>query len=184
MLLKKKISNNEFRIMHGFMRLVDHIHPHVPGLAGSFGIEPGMTVVDYGCGPGRYAVEFSRLAGQDGKVIAVDLLEIALQETEKRMKECGADNIELKLAKGYDSGIPNETADIVFAVDMFHHVDPVSFLEEASRIAKPDGLLLISGGHQTRKSIKAAVAASGLWELKEETRQFLKYGKRPEVLSC
>ena len=183
--MKKKLSNNEFKLMHGIMRLADHVHPHVSGLAGSFGIIPGMTVVDYGCGPGRYTVEFARLTGRAGKVIAVDLLEIALRETEKRVRERGFDNVELRLAEGYDSGIPDATADIVFAVDMFHHVDPGPFLKEASRIAKPDGLLLISGGHQTRKSIKSAVAASGLWEIEEETRQFLKYGKRPEqALSC
>jgi len=184
MLHPQKLSNTEFMLMRGFMRFVDHVHPHVPQRAASFGIIPGMTVVDYGCGPGRYTVEFCRLVGSEGRVIAVDLLEIALQQTEERLKAQGLDgsgdfgSVELRLAQGYKSGIPSEVADMVCAIDMFHHVSPLPFLQEAYRITKPDGVLLISGGHQTRNIIKKHVAASGLWEIVEDTRHFLKYRKK------
>jgi len=204
-MLHNKLNNTAFMLMRGFMGFVDHIHPYVSQRADSFGITPGMTVVDYGCGPGRYTVEFCRLVGAEGKVFAVDLLEVALRDTEARLKEQGivslkgSDNpgnssdpdspsspgnpggfgfVELKLAQGYDSGIPGEAADMVCAIDMFHHVEPFSFLREASRITKADGALLISGGHQTRGIIKKRVASSGLWELVEEGRQFLKFTKR------
>jgi len=166
-----------FRAMQGFMKLADKVHPHVPALAESFGIRPGMVVVDYGCGPGRYTVEFARLTGPDGKVIAVDLVEIALQETEKKVKQYGFNNVELKLAQGYGSGIPEGSADMVCAVDMFHHVDPEPFLKEVSRIAKPDGTMVISGGHQTRNSIKRAVASTGLWALSEEAKTHMIFRK-------
>jgi len=175
--LKKKQSDFEFKIMQGFMSLADTLRPHVPARAESFGVAPGMTVADYGCGPGRYTVEFARLVWAEGKVYAVDLLPIALRETEKRLKKFGFDNVELKLARGYDSQIPTGAADMVCAVDMFHHVDPIPFLKEVHRIAKADGVLVISGGHQSRASIKQAVAASGLWVLTEECESFLKYGK-------
>ena len=177
--MKEKLSNTEFRAMQVFMKLIDTVHPHVPAQAETFGIEPGMTVVDYGCGPGRYTVEFARLAGPEGKVYAVDLLEAALRETQKRLQEHNLKNVELKLAKGYDSEVARETADLICAIDMFHHVaDTNSFLKELARIAKPDGFLLLSGGHQTRSSIIKAVAASGLWDIAEETKGFLKYKKR------
>ena len=73
--------------MQGFMKLADHIHPHVRRRVEVFGVKSGQTVVDYGCGPGRYAVELARLVGIDGKVIAVDLVEMALQETRKKWKQ-------------------------------------------------------------------------------------------------
>lgn len=175
MIYRKKLTNTQFRMMQRLMRFADAIHPTPPARAKSFGIKPGMTVVDYGCGPGRYTVEFARLTGPGGKVFAVDLVEIALEETAKRLAENDIDSVELKLAHGYDSGLEDGCADIVFAVDMFHHVEPAPFLKETSRIVKSDGVLLISGGHQTRRSIKAAIADSGLWTLSEETRQYIKY---------
>jgi len=182
-IMKKKISDREFKIMQVFMRIADKIHPHTTAVAESFGIEKGMTVVDYGCGPGRYTVEFSRLTGPEGRVIAVDLIEIALKETEKRLKDKNIGGVELLLAQGYDSGVESETADMVCAVDMFHHVDSAPFLREVHRITNPDGLLIISGGHQTRSSIKNAVLASGLWEIVEETKMYLKYKKIEQEIS-
>jgi ubiquinone/menaquinone biosynthesis C-methylase UbiE len=175
--MRRRLSDREFKIMHGFMRLIDFIHPYVPARAKSFGIQPGKTVVDYGCGPGRYTVEFSRLTGENGKVYAVDLLEIALQETEARLKKYAISNVELKLAQGYNSKIPSDTADIICAVDMFHHVDPEPFLSEVYRISKPDGVLLLSGGHTTKNYVMSAVSASGLWKIYEEGKRFLKYKK-------
>jgi ubiquinone/menaquinone biosynthesis C-methylase UbiE len=182
-IMKKKINNREFKIMQGIMNFADKIHPHTSVIADSFGIQKGMTIVDYGCGPGRYTVEFAWLTGPDGRVIAVDLIEIALQETEKLLKENNIDFVELKLAQGYDSGVDPETADIVCAVDMFHHVDSAPFLNEVFRISKPNGLLIISGGHQNRNSIKKAVFKSGLWELTEETKIFIKYKKVKQEIS-
>ena len=129
-MFKKKLNNTEFTIMKGFMSLADKVHPYVPAQAKVFGIQPDMTVVDYGCGPGRYTVEFARLVGDGGKVYAVDLVEMALHDTEKRLEENGLSNVELKLALGYDTGIPAEAADMTCAIDMFHHVDPLPFLKE------------------------------------------------------
>ncbi|MCL1918510.1 MAG: MFS transporter [Peptococcaceae bacterium] len=173
-----KLNDREFKIMHGMMRLIDRVYPYVSTRAESFAIQPGMTVVDYGCGPGWYTVEFARLVGETGKVYAVDLLEIAIQVTEERLKRAGVNHVELKLAREYDSGIPEGTADMICAVDMFHHVDPVPFLAEVGRIAKQDGVLILSGGHMSRGRVKETVAASGIWEVAEEDGGVLKCKKK------
>ena len=180
MIYRKKLNHAEFKIMQGIMGLADAVHPMAPRLAKVFGVVPGMTVVDYGCGPGRYTVELAKLVEPGGKVFAVDLVEIALKEAEKRLIKNGIsmDTVELKLAHGYDSGLLQGCADIVFAIDMFHNVHPAPFLGEAARIAKPDGALILSGGHQSRKSIKKAIDESGLWELNEETTHYMKYKKK------
>ena len=60
---------------------------------------------------------------------------------------------------------------------MFHHVDPVLFLLETERIAKPNGVMILSGGHMTRSRVKKAVATSGLWVIVGENHHFLKYKK-------
>jgi ubiquinone/menaquinone biosynthesis C-methylase UbiE len=178
-MIKRKLSNTEFRLMQGFMKLADHIHPHVRTRAEAFGVKPGQTVVDYGCGPGRYAVELARLVGSDGKVIAVDLVDMALRETRKRLEASGLHNFDLKLAQGYDSGVADNTADIVFIIDMFHHIaDTYTFLREVFRISKPNGLLILSGGHMTRTAMKAAIAQSAIWDIVEERKEFIAYKKQ------
>jgi len=143
-----------------------------------FNIQKGSTIVDYGCGPGRYTIEFARLVGVEGKVIAVDLLEVALQETHKKLETGGFVNYELVLAQGYDSGVADNVADMVFAIDMFHHVsDVTAFLQEISRISKPEGLLFLSGGHMPRATVKAKIAEVGIWDILEEQKEFISYKK-------
>jgi tRNA A58 N-methylase Trm61 len=72
--MKEKMTNKEFKLMQGIMKLMDKVSSHVSRKADSFGIQQGMTVVDYGCGPGRYTVEFVRLVGPEGKVYSDDFL--------------------------------------------------------------------------------------------------------------
>ena len=178
-MVQRKLSNTAFRLMQGFMKLVDHIHPHVKTRAETFGVKQGQTVVDYGCGPGRYSVEFARLVGPAGKVYAVDLVSLALQETKTKLEAAEFHNYELFLAQGYDSGILDEAADMVFAIDMFHHIaDTDAFLHEVFRITKPDGLMILSGGHMPYSSVKARIARSGIWELAEERKEYISYKKR------
>ena len=165
--------------MRGLYSFVDHVHPYVRAKADAFEVAPGQTVIDYGCGPGRYSVEFARLVGENGKLIAVDLLETALQEAEKRLEAAGYSNFELVLAHDYDTGIADNTADIVFAIDMFHHVsDTNACLQELFRIAKPKALLIFSGGHMLRSRLKGKVAQSGIWELAQERKEFIAYQKK------
>jgi len=165
--------------MQGFMKLADKVHPHVQTTVELFGITPSMTVVDYGCGPGRYTAEFARLVGSDGRVIAVDLVELALQETQKRLSAKGLSNVEYQLALGYDSGVEAEVADIVFAIDMFHHIkEPKAFLKEVHRITKPEGLLILSGGHMSRAMVKAKIGQSALWDICQENAKFISYQKK------
>ena len=178
-MIQRKLNNTEFRLMQVFMKLADHVHPHVRTRTESFGIKPGQTIVDYGCGPGRYTIEMAQLVGTDGKVIAVDLVELALEETQRKLEAGGFHNYDLKLAFGYDSGVVDGVADIVFAIDMFHHIsDTDAFLKEICRIIKPDGLLILSGGHLTRKTVKSKIAISEIWDIAEERREFIAYKKR------
>jgi ubiquinone/menaquinone biosynthesis C-methylase UbiE len=165
--------------MQVFMKIADHVYPHVRTRTESFGIKPGQTVVDYGCGPGRYTVEMAQLVGAVGKVIAVDLVELALAETQRKLEAGGFHNCDLKLAHGYDSGVDDDAADIVFAIDMFHHIsDTNAFLREIYRITKPDGLLILSGGQITKKTVKSKIAISEIWDITEERREFIAYKKR------
>ena len=171
----EKMSNTGFRMMEVLFKVIDFVYPYVGKRVKKFGIEEGMTVVDYGCGPGRYAVKFAELVGENGKVYAVDIHELAIDGVRKRLKKGNISNIEPVLIEGYNSTLPDNIADIVCAIDMFFIIKkPTEFLAELNRIIKRDGTLVIDDGHQPRAVTKTKILDSGLWDIVEETKDHLK----------
>lgn len=175
-----RMSDFSFKMMAATFKLLDLIWPRVDQRVRKFGLQPGMTVVDYGCGPGRYTRRFARLVGPDGKVYAVDVQELALEMVKKDMQREGLANIVPTLANGYDSGLPDECAEMVFALDMFFGVrQPTALLNELRRITRPDGVLVIDDGHQSRAKTLAKIQASGAWTVFEHNDDHLKCKKKP-----
>ena len=181
----EKISNAAFRGMAFLMSVDDFLFLYkrtIRKRVKKFGIESGMTVVDYGCGPGRYTVKFAELVGKDGKVYALDIHELAIEAVRKRIAKHNIDNIEPVLIEGYNSTLPDNVADVVCAIDMFIMIkEPTEFLAELKRITKNDGTLIIDAGYgprnntkDKRQRTKDKINASGLWNIVEETKDHLK----------
>lgn len=163
-----------FRLMSFSIRIRDRIRPPGKMLAG-IGMGTGMTVVDYGCGPGSYIKDASGLVGAGGTVYAVDVHELAVEAVSRRIREEGLVNVIPVLATGYASGLPDAAADLVYALDMFHMVDDTdAFLGELRRITKPEGVLILDDGHQPREKTRRAVRKSGFWTIEEETAEYLR----------
>jgi len=140
----------------------------------SFGIKKGNTVVDCGCGTGSCLRKASELVGKNGTIYAVDIHDMAIEKAKHIAKKYGCINI--KSIKSSVSTIPlnNESADCVYALDMFHIVsDPTMFLKELRRITKKSGKLIIEDGHQPRSLSKKKIIESGVWKILEETRDWL-----------
>lgn len=134
-----------------------------------------MTVVDYGCGPGRYTTELSKLVGEEGTVYGADIHEMALDTVQKKIGSMGLKNVETVLVKGYSCPLPDGIADRVCALDMFFMIqDPTTFLGELKRITKPEGMLIIDDGHQKRATTKKKIMNSGHWKILEESKDHLK----------
>jgi ubiquinone/menaquinone biosynthesis C-methylase UbiE len=169
------MSDFSFRGMELIFKFVDFICPHIDKRIQEFGIQPGMTVVDYGCGPGRYSTIFANLVGEKGKVFAVDIHELAIEAVKEKIEKQGLKTITPVLAKGYDSGLPDAVADVVCAIDLFFGInDPTAFLAELNRITKAEGVLVIDDGHQPRSQTKRKIIDSGYWKIIEESRDHLK----------
>ena len=171
----EKMSHISFNMMMFLFKVIDFIYPHIKKRILKFGIKEGMTVVDYGCGPGRYSIKFSELVGEKGKVYAVDIHELAVEVVKKKIEKYRLKNIEPILISGYNSTIPDNTADIICAIDMFFIIkNPTEFLRELKRIIRNDGILIIDDGHQSRSVTKKKILDSGLWDIFEEISDHLK----------
>ena len=58
-------------------------------------IRPGLTVLDFGAGPGFFTVEMARLVGESGRVIAADLQQGMLAELQRKIQPLNLANITL-----------------------------------------------------------------------------------------
>ena len=146
-----------------------------------FNIQKGQTVIDYGSGTGRYLPMASKLTGDKGLVYAVDIHELAVKSANDRITKHNLKNVKPVLTDGKTVNIPSHTADIIYALDMFHMVrNPKEFLTELTRLTKPDGVLYLEDGHQLRSSAKDKILKSGCWDIIEETKTFVKC--RPRIL--
>ena len=107
-------------------------------------IQPGMTVMDLGCGPGFFSVEIAGMLNKTGKLIAADLQEGMLEKVKKKIQgtelekkivlhKCGKDKIGL-----------TEKVDFVLAFYMIHEVpDEEKLFKELKSILNPGGKIYI-----------------------------------------
>lgn len=141
----------------------------------AFDIRKGQTVVDWGCGTGRYLKPASELVGDQGTVYAVDIHPLAIEAASNIANKYTLKNVHPVLTDGKTVSIPSRTADLIYALDMFHMVmDTKAFLAELYRITKPDGVLILEDGHQARALSKEKVNHSGCWEIISETKAYMK----------
>jgi len=178
---RESIPNVAFRAMSLMMKLMDTLVQYSRKNFETLGLKPGQTVIDYGCGPARYIEFASQAVGKAGRVIAVDIHPLAIANVKEKIEKQHLSNVEAVLAEKYTTSISAETADIVYALDMFHMIaQPNEFLEELSRLAKRDGTIIIEDGHQPRKNTIEKIEKSGLLKIVQETKTHVKCQKSVE----
>jgi ubiquinone/menaquinone biosynthesis C-methylase UbiE len=129
-------------------------------------LQEGMVVVDYGSGSGSYLKPASERVGTTGRIYALDVHPLAVAAARERAETHGLDNMTAILVQGNDTGLDDNTADLIFAFDMFHMVeDPAAFLTELARILKPEGVLYIEDGHQSRAETRQKILQTGDWRV-------------------
>jgi cyclopropane-fatty-acyl-phospholipid synthase len=111
-------------------------------LAGKLLLEPGMTVLDIGCGWGGLALHLAREYGVrvTGVTLSTDQHETAV----RRAAEAGlADRVTFKLQ---DYRLEPETYDRIVSVGMFEHVGKAhynEFFDHIVRLLKPQGVAVL-----------------------------------------
>ncbi|MCK4736661.1 MAG: class I SAM-dependent methyltransferase, partial [Methanophagales archaeon] len=109
------------------------------------GIQKGQTVLDYGCGIGCFSIPAAKMVGEEGIVYALDIHPRAIRTVEKRIKRIA--NIKTILSDR-DTGLPDESVDIVLLYDVFQMIsEKEKLLEELHRVLKPDGILFATAEH-------------------------------------
>lgn len=106
-------------------------------------LQPGMSVLDVGCGPGSITADFAALTAP-GPVTGVDQSEDVLAGARELAAGRGLRNTTFAAGNVYDLDFPDETFDVVHAHQVLQHLmDPVAALREMRRVAKPGGMVAV-----------------------------------------
>ena len=114
----------------------------------------GCTVLDLGCGTGRDAYICSKLVGETGRVVGIDMtdeqLAVASRHIERQTRRFGFAKPNVRFVKGYmealgDAGIQDESVDVVISNCVINlSPDKDRVFGEALRVLKPGGELYFS----------------------------------------
>jgi len=105
----------------------------------------GMTVLDFGCGPGSFSIELAEMVGPGGKVIAADLQQGMLEILQKKIRGTNLEQI-IKPHKTSEAetGV-DEKVDFVLAFYVLHEVpNQKKLLQEFKKLMRPTARLFIA----------------------------------------
>jgi SAM-dependent methyltransferase len=108
-------------------------------------LEPGMRVLDVGCGPGTITIDLAARVAP-GHVVGVDAsAEIVAQASAAAAADrAGGLHVRFEVADAYALPFPDDAFDVVHAHQVLQHLtDPVAALREMRRVARPGGIVAV-----------------------------------------
>lgn len=111
-------------------------------------MKKGSTILDLGCGPGSYTLDFARALGKEGKVYAVDIQFGMLKKLKKKLQKPenkDIQNVEMKIADACQLPFSDNFFDIVYLISVLPEIrDKTKVLKEVRRVLKNSGNLIVS----------------------------------------
>jgi len=123
-------------------------------------IEPGMQVLDAGCGSGRLTVPVARHIGPEGGVLALDLQASMLANLAEGLIDAGLTNVKVHQAALGQGALPEGYFDRALLVTVLGEIpDQELALREIFTALKPGGMLSVTEvlpdpHYQTRKTVR------------------------------
>jgi ubiquinone/menaquinone biosynthesis C-methylase UbiE len=113
-----------------------HVHPGVlANLLDNCSLSKTSTVLEVGCGTGNYIITIQELIGCT--CTGVDPSRQMLEKAHKRSQQ-----IQFESGRAENLNFPDASFDLVFSVDVIHHVmDRPAYYQDAFRVLKPGGLI-------------------------------------------
>jgi ubiquinone/menaquinone biosynthesis C-methylase UbiE len=133
-------------------------------------LQPGMSVLDVGCGPGRVTIPVAMQVGQQGDVVAVDIQAGMLRRAEEKSRAANLTNIRFLQVGAGEGKLEHSRYDRALLVTVLGEIpNREDALKEIFDSLKPGGLLsvteIIFDPHfQGRKTVVRLADAVGFRE--------------------
>jgi ubiquinone/menaquinone biosynthesis C-methylase UbiE len=107
-------------------------------------VQPGMVVADIGAGTGLFTRLFADKVGASGKVYAVDISRVFIDNILRLSAELNQDNVTGVVNAADDVGLPPQSIDLAFICDTYHHFEyPQAMMASIRRALKPGGSVVV-----------------------------------------
>lgn len=127
-------------------------------------VRPNALVLEIGPGSGYYSVQVAKRI-PDGHLTLLDIQAEMLEKSANKLKAAGIANFSTKQSDGKSLPFEDKTFDAIFLVTVFGEIEArESFLLEAGRVLKPNGVLSITEHHPDPDFEHAHVVAESLYQ--------------------
>jgi SAM-dependent methyltransferase len=116
--------------------------PFTRQLLAEAGIQPGMRVLDVGCGSGDVSFLVADMVGQSGEVVGTDCGPLAIDRARQRAKLQGISNAQFLEGDPADINFCQRFDAIVGRLVLMYYPDPVFALRKLARHLRNRGLLV------------------------------------------
>ncbi len=120
---------------------------HPPRNVGALGIEPGMSVADFGSGSGAYILLMAEALGNSGHAYAIDVQKDLLRRTFNEARRKNLSTVKVlwgDLERPNGSKLADDALDLVLISNLLFQVDQkAAVIAEAYRILRARGKLAI-----------------------------------------
>jgi len=126
--------DNPFTGVNRTKAIIHHLH-----------LQPGIKVLDLGCGPGRLTIPIAEKLSPHGEVVAVDIQVGMLRRAQEKARAAKLTNIQFLQAAAGEGKLPRSQFDRVVLVTVLGEiVDREAALREIFASLKPGGVLSVT----------------------------------------